>query len=133
MSRSFILAVMLMLGPWAAPGFAAPEGSAKAAAASAGFDARAQLAALAALRAELRKSGDVVTPLLERRNTLSSEADRLAGAIDAVKRRPEGVRRDLDLQKLLADSKRVTDELERVQVELRWRTAALTDLRRRLV
>jgi hypothetical protein len=133
MSRSVLIAVLLVLGPLAAPGFAAPEGSAKPAAGTADFDAKAQLAALTALRAELRKSGDLVAPLLERRNTLSAAADRLAAAIDAEKRRPDGVRRDLDLQKLLADSKRTTDELERVQAELRWRTAALTELRRRLV
>jgi hypothetical protein len=133
MSRVTLLAAVLVLGPWAGVGLAAPGAPPIAKNTTGGAEARAQLDALSAVRAELRKSGDLVTPLLARRAVLSTEADRLAAAIDAEKRRPEGVRRDLDLQKLLADSKRTTDELERVQAELRWRTAALTELRRRLV
>src|SRR5688572_5277876 len=85
------------------------------------------------LRAELRKAEGAVTPLYDRRKALDSEATRLAAQIDALKQKPAGVRRDLDLQASLAASKTKTDELERVQAELRWREPGLAELRRRLV
>jgi hypothetical protein len=95
--------------------------------------AKPALVELEALRSEVHKAEFSVAPLYDRRASLSTAAASLAAQIDELKRKPAGVRRDLDLQRLLADSKARTDELERVQGELRWREPGLNELRRKLV
>ena len=90
-------------------------------------------ASLLALEAEVLRADHTMAPLLERRTRLEDEAKKLAAAIDSLKRSPSGVRRDLELQSALAASQAKTDELDRVQSELRWREPGLKELRRRLV
>jgi hypothetical protein len=119
MKRVLLLAALLAAPPVLGIAAAAPS-------ASAAGD-------LGALGAAVRRAEGEVAPLHQRRATLATEAAALAGEIDARKRAPAGVRRDLELQRLLAASKAKTDELERVQAELRWREPALSELRRKLV
>ena len=129
MSRSFVIAAVsaaLAFGPLAGFGRAAP-------AVTATSDLRTELEAVNALRAQLRTAEASIAPLTERRRALVAEAERLGISIDAQKKRPEGVRRDSHLQELLAESKKTTDELERVQAGLRASTPALDELRRRMV
>jgi hypothetical protein len=123
MNRLVLIAALLALLPVSRPAAGAP---ARAAVPSA-------LAELDALRGEVHKAEAAVAPLYERRASLSAAAASLAAQIDELKRKPAGVRRDADLQRLLADSKARTDELERVQGELRWREPGLGELRRKLV
>ena len=119
MFRSLAIA-LLLLGSFTSLGRAAP------AAQNLGSD-------LPALQAEARRAEQAVAPLYHRRLTLEAEAGRLADTIERLRRTPAGVRRDLELQTALAQSKNKTDELERVQTELRWREPGLTTLRRRMV
>lgn len=118
MRRPLLLAVLLALLPVSRPVAAAPSDP---------------VADLASLRAEVQKLDSTVAPFVEKRRRLDGEAAKLAAQIDAEKHKPAGVRRDLDLQALLAASKTKTDELDRVQAELRWREPGLVELRRRLV
>ena len=113
-------------------GLLAAAGARSAVAAPAISSDQAPLAAIAGLREEVRKADAALMPLVDERRRLEAEAARLAGEIDAQKRKGQGVRRDLDLGSLLAASKATTDALERVQGELRWREPGITELRRRL-
>jgi len=127
---SWLLAGLVLAGPLSGLGSAAPvqpNGVATAA-----VD-EAALASLMALRGELQRAEAQLAPLHQRRAALEADAVRMAGGIDELKRLPAGVRRDLDLQTALSASKSKTDELERVQAELRWREPGLAALRRRVV
>jgi hypothetical protein len=68
-----------------------------------------------------------------RRTGLESESQALAREIERVKAEPEGVRRSLRLQELLAGAKAKADELEVVAGLLRQRAGALDVARRRLI
>ncbi len=125
---SFALAAALT----ALPGRVSAAPSAPAAVQDRAVQAKAS-ADLAALREEVRKAELALAPLYARRHQLDTDASRIATEIDALKGKPAGVRRDLDLQTLLGASKSKTDELERVQRELRWREPGMAELRRRVV
>ncbi len=122
MFRSLTIALFL-LGSFTSQGRAAPGGDA----------ANPGGADLPALQTEARRAEQSVAPLYQRRIALEAEASRLSDNIERLRRAPAGVRRDLELQTALAQSKSKTDELERVQTELRWREPGLTALRRHMV
>jgi len=68
-----------------------------------------------------------------RRVRLEGESRDLAAQIEKLKASPESIRRDAQLQELLAASKAKSDELERVAGDLRTRTAAVQSQRRALI
>lgn len=123
--RRWIFTLLLLTGPLSGLGVAAPVQVAPA--------ADAQARELSALRAELAKAEAAVQPLRAKKAALEAEAARLATEIDLDKRKPDGVRRDRDLQAHLAQSKSKTDEIEVTQTELRWREPGLTAMRRRVI
>ncbi len=124
--RRWILTLLLLTGPAAGVGLAAP-------AAEVGEAQATQLAQLSGLRAELHKAEAALEPLRVKKTRLEGEAALLATAVDTDKRKPDGVRRDRELQAHLTQSKSKTDEIESTQAELRWREPGLTALRRRVI
>ena len=119
--RNWILTLLLATAALPGRGLAAPAATTQA------------VDALNGLRVELGKAEAAVQPLRARKTQLENDVAQLATAIDADKRKSEGVRRDRELQGHLAQSKSKTDEIERTQAELRWREPGLTELRRRII
>jgi hypothetical protein len=68
-----------------------------------------------------------------RRVLLENQLDALNLKVENAKAAPRGVRRDLELRELLAQSKARSDELERIAAEVRWRSAPLKNARTQLV
>ncbi|MEO6954040.1 MAG: hypothetical protein ABI321_19715 [Polyangia bacterium] len=122
--RRWIFTLLLLTGPLTGSGLAAPAQASQQ---------DAQLSQLQALRSELQKAEAAVQPLRAKKAQLENEAAQLAASIDADKRKPDGVRRDRELQAHLAESKTKTDEIESAQAQLRWREPGLTALRRRVI
>ncbi|HZS38860.1 MAG TPA: hypothetical protein VFF06_18635 [Polyangia bacterium] len=98
--------------------------------------ARADVDSLGEVRAqsaEVQQLDGARASLDGRRAQLERESQKLAAEIERLKAEPAGVRRDVRLGELLADSKAKTDELERVAAELRARGSSLTSARKALV
>ncbi|HEX4352338.1 MAG TPA: hypothetical protein VHZ95_05475 [Polyangiales bacterium] len=68
-----------------------------------------------------------------RRRELEQQSRELATQIEAVKAEPAGVRRDANLQELLAAQRSKSDELEHLSADLRGRVSLLAGARRKLV
>ena len=68
-----------------------------------------------------------------RRRALEQQSRELAAQIEAAKAEPAGVRRDANLQELLAAQRSKSDELEHLSVDLRGRASLLAGARRKLV
>jgi hypothetical protein len=68
-----------------------------------------------------------------RRAELEQQSRALAAQIEAIKAEPTGVRRDLQLQDLLAAQRSKSDELEHIAADLRGRASLLAGARRKLL
>jgi hypothetical protein len=101
-----------------------------------GADAAGKGDALVELRAreaELARLDAEQTRDQARLKALASTSQELAAEIERVKSEPVGVRRDFQLQELLAAAKSKSDALDRLASELRGRAASLAQARRAVV
>jgi hypothetical protein len=99
-----------------------------------GGSARADLAGdLRAREVDVARLETERTQLEARRGRLASESQRLAGEIERTKAEPPGVRRDAQLQELLAQQQSTADELQRLSAIERTQAQSLLQARRTLM
>lgn len=82
---------------------------------------------------QIQRAEAALTELMLKRQGLERDSQALAAAIERLKSEPRGLQRDRALADRLATARAKSDELERMQAELKSKAAALAFARRRLL